>query len=37
MKKKLLITLLVIVLFLVSVGINFAINMGIDPIPSRPL
>lgn len=37
MKKKLLITLLVIVLFLVSVGINFAINMGIDPIPARPL
>ena len=37
MKKKILITLLVIVLFLVSVGINFAINMGIEPIPARPL
>jgi hypothetical protein len=36
MKKIVLSVLLLFVLFLASIGIQFAINMGIDPIPSRP-
>lgn len=36
MKKWVLMTLGVILAFLGSIGLQFAINMGIDPIPSRP-
>ncbi|PKK99287.1 MAG: hypothetical protein CVV57_01855 [Tenericutes bacterium HGW-Tenericutes-2] len=36
MKKIVIGFLLFLVLFLASVGIQFAINMGIDPLPSRP-
>lgn len=36
MKKVIWITLGVILVFLGSIGIQFAINMTIDPIPSRP-
>lgn len=36
MKKWVLIILGVLLVFLGSIGIQFAINMGIDPLPSRP-
>lgn len=36
MKKYIWITLIVLIVFLGSIGIQFAINMGIDPLPSRP-
>jgi hypothetical protein len=36
MKKWVLILLGLLLAFLGSIGIQFAINMGIDPIPSRP-
>ncbi len=36
MKKIILSVLLILILFIASIGIQFAINMGIDPIPSRP-
>lgn len=36
MRKYIWITVIVIILFLGSIGIQFAINMGIDPLPSRP-
>ncbi|MDY0294795.1 MAG: hypothetical protein RBQ71_03205 [Acholeplasmataceae bacterium] len=36
MKKIIWITLAVIIIFLGSIGIQFAVNMGIDPLPSRP-
>src|SRR5690606_4656041 len=36
MKKIVLGILLFLVLFIASIGIQFGINMGIDPLPSRP-
>ncbi len=36
MKKAIWITLVLIIVFLGSIGIQFLINMGIDPLPSRP-
>lgn len=37
MKKVVLTIFLIIIVLLASIGIQFAINMSIDPIPSRPL
>lgn len=36
MKKAIWITLVLIIVFLGIIGIQFLINMGIDPLPSRP-
>ena len=36
MRKYVWITLIALLIFLGSIGIQFAINMGIDPLPSRP-